>query len=254
QRQRRDARRHSRHQWFNSFGIAFGVLFTAASLISTWLTLQATKEGQITDRYTKAIEQLGSPKPEVRIGGIYALERLMVDSDRDRFTVMPVLAAYVRSHAQDKPPVGSDQSRLAVDVEAALKALSSSGYYWDLSINLRNVDLHGKNLRGTLLYRANLAEANLRKTSLNLADLRRAEMGGADLREAKMYGAILRQASLAGVDLRGADLRGADLFKTNLSQVKWNNADLRGADLRQARGVRAEQVRRVARTDRHTRF
>ncbi|GAA1598027.1 hypothetical protein GCM10009678_94390 [Actinomadura kijaniata] len=64
QRQRRDARRHSRHQWFNSLGIAFGVLFTAASLVSTWLTLQATKEGQITDRYTKAIEQLGSAKPE----------------------------------------------------------------------------------------------------------------------------------------------------------------------------------------------
>jgi aspartyl-tRNA synthetase len=31
-----------------------------------------SREGQVTDRYTKAIEQLGSDKPDVRTGGIYA--------------------------------------------------------------------------------------------------------------------------------------------------------------------------------------
>ena len=34
----------------------------------------------MTDRYTKAIEQLGSDKLDVRIGGIYALERVARDS------------------------------------------------------------------------------------------------------------------------------------------------------------------------------
>ena len=37
----------------------------------------------MTDRYTKAIEQLGSDKLDVRIGGIYALERIALDSDKD---------------------------------------------------------------------------------------------------------------------------------------------------------------------------
>ena len=42
----------------------------------------------MTDRYTKAIKQLGSKKLDVRIGGIYALERVARDSaqrppDRD---------------------------------------------------------------------------------------------------------------------------------------------------------------------------
>jgi hypothetical protein len=43
-------------------------------------TLELTEQGQVTDRYTKAIEQLGSDKLDVRIGGIYALERIARDS------------------------------------------------------------------------------------------------------------------------------------------------------------------------------
>lgn len=45
-----------------------------------------TAQGQITDRYTKAVEQLGQPGPEkidVRLGAIYALERIMRDSATD---------------------------------------------------------------------------------------------------------------------------------------------------------------------------
>jgi hypothetical protein len=38
-------------------------------------TYRLTQQGQITDRYTKAIEQLGAEKLEVRLGGIYALGR-----------------------------------------------------------------------------------------------------------------------------------------------------------------------------------
>ncbi|MEU9868010.1 pentapeptide repeat-containing protein [Actinomadura sp. NPDC048021] len=64
------------------------VVFTAAGLRYTARTLAVTRQEQITDRYTKAIEQLGSHKPEVRMGAIYALQRLMDDSDRDRGTIL----------------------------------------------------------------------------------------------------------------------------------------------------------------------
>ncbi|MYT81269.1 hypothetical protein YW3DRAFT_07423, partial [Streptomyces sp. MnatMP-M77] len=41
------------------------------------------KEGQITDRYTAAVGNLGEDKMDVRLGGIYALQRIMQDSRRD---------------------------------------------------------------------------------------------------------------------------------------------------------------------------
>ena len=56
--------------------LAFGAgLFAAGALVYTARNFSLSRVGQVTDRYTKAIEQLGSDKLDVRIGGIYALER-----------------------------------------------------------------------------------------------------------------------------------------------------------------------------------
>ena len=67
-------------------------------------TVQIMEQGHITDRYTKAIEQLGKldndkPNIEVRLGAIYALERIAHDSPRDHWTIMEVLTVYVRQNA-----------------------------------------------------------------------------------------------------------------------------------------------------------
>lgn len=70
-------------------------------------TYELTEQGQVTDRYTKAIEQLGSEKLDVRIGGIYALERIARDSARDHPTVIEVLSAFIREHSHEQwPPPG----------------------------------------------------------------------------------------------------------------------------------------------------
>src|SRR4029453_17364719 len=62
-------------------------------------TLQVTKQGHITERYTKAIEQLGSDKLDVRLGGIYALEHIAVDSPSYHPTIVEVLSAFTRDHS-----------------------------------------------------------------------------------------------------------------------------------------------------------
>jgi hypothetical protein len=57
-------------------------LLAAGALVFTGRNFILSREGQVTERYTKAIEQLGSDKLDVRIGGIYALERVARDSAR----------------------------------------------------------------------------------------------------------------------------------------------------------------------------
>ncbi len=68
-------------------------------------TLELQNEGQVTDRYTRAIEQLGesdSVKLTVRLGGIYALERIAVDSQRrDQATGVEVLSSFVRESTRE---------------------------------------------------------------------------------------------------------------------------------------------------------
>lgn len=51
---------------------------------------------RITDLYTKAVEQLGSEKAPVRLGGLYALERLAQDNPSQRQTIVNVWCAYLR--------------------------------------------------------------------------------------------------------------------------------------------------------------
>jgi hypothetical protein len=64
----------------------------------------ADRQRRITESFSKAIEQLGSDKIEVRLGGIYALERISRESPDDYWTVMETLCAFVRERARWKAP------------------------------------------------------------------------------------------------------------------------------------------------------
>ena len=117
----------------------------------------------MTDRYTKAIEQLGSKELDVRIGGIYALERVARDSAKDHPTVMEVLAAFIRGHSREQwPPSDAgrpDQERLTrPDVQAAVTVAGRRNEKRDiLPIDLTGVDLTRANLTGANLIGPNLA-------------------------------------------------------------------------------------------------
>ena len=80
-------------------------------------THELTEQGQVTDRYTKAVEQLGSDKLAVRIGGIYALERVARDSERDYPTVIEVLTAFVREPPLERSPLQSGSQGVLVRQE-----------------------------------------------------------------------------------------------------------------------------------------
>ncbi len=185
-------------------------------------THELTEQGQVTDRYAKAIEQLGSDKLDVRIGGIYALERVARDSARDHPTVMEVLTAFIREHSDEQrtPPGTGDQKRdpsIRPDVQAAVTVVGRR----DAKRDIRPLDLRGAKLICAILLRANLASANLLRANLTGANLVGADLAGAHLVSADLTGAGLMSANLAGVDLTGADVKGAYLVGANLTGVKW---------------------------------
>ena len=65
-------------------------------------TRHDAKERRITELYNSAVEQLGSDKAPVRLGGLYALERLAQDNPGTRPTVVEVLCAYLRMPDPDE--------------------------------------------------------------------------------------------------------------------------------------------------------
>lgn len=94
-----DARLQAASSFRTALVAGLAGLAALGSLIMTTRTYRLTQQEQLTDRYTKAIDQLGSDKLDVRMGGIYALERIAVDSQRDHPTAVEVLSAFVREHS-----------------------------------------------------------------------------------------------------------------------------------------------------------
>ena len=152
-------------------------------------TLELTEQGQVADRYTKAIEQLSSDKLALRIGGIYALERIASDFVKDHPMVMEVLSAFVRERTSD--------GFISADIQVALTVIGRR----DSTRDRLPIDLTGASLIG-----ANLDSADLRNAKLNLADLSNASLKGAVLSRAHLDGAVLRDAEMPHADLSYANI------------------------------------------------
>lgn len=234
--------------------LAAGAIAVVA-LVYTALNFRLAREGHVTDRFTKAIEQLGSDRSEVRIGGIYALERIMNDSERDQSSIVEVLAAYIRGHAplasltttgdvqsNTRPTIQPDKIRPPTDVAAALSVLGRR----PKGRQERGIDLKETDLRGAHMVGADLDLAVLTDADLSAADMRWINLYCASMAGANLSGAHLRNANLSGADLRvnlsGADLRGADLSDAALQGADLHGADLRGASLEATRGLERSQL------------
>jgi hypothetical protein len=235
---------------------AGALVFTARNSIFAQRAVQLTEQGQVTDRYAKAIEQLGSDKLDVRIGGIYALERIAGDSARDHPTVMEVLAAFVREHSREPwplptPGTAAPERSTRPDVQAAMTVIGRRAtIYDDGNIDLRRANLSGADLSGGQLNGANLRWTNLTRVFANQAKLvgaqfRSAELSRVDFSGAKLSGAGFTDAKLPdafmpGADLTGAHFQKADLTRADLTLAALVGAYLRGANLTSAKLIQTD--------------
>jgi len=210
---------------FGTDVFAAGV-YTARNLTPSRRSSEISGREQAADRYAKAVEQLGSGHLDVRIGGIYALERLAHDSPQAHPAVMEVLTAFVRAQ-----PARHSRRMTPPDVQAAITAMGRRRSRHDRQlVNLDQAELIRANLA-----RANLNYADLTGADLTHADLTHADLTGADLTGANLTGADLTRANLTAAILRGVDLTRANLTRANLaSKGQFRDAahpGLFGADL-----------------------
>ena len=241
--------------WIQISVTALPGVVALVALVFAWLSIRATndqlqiaEQGQITDRYNAAITNLGSPSVDVRLGGIYALQRIMQDSPRDQPTVVAVLCAFVRDYVGAATTRSADSAAPRntspalgpppTDVQAALTVVGTRNTADDGSTTV--VDFSGAYLYGANLAGAHLSGADFSGADLSGANLTRTVLSGADLTAANLT-AILPDADLSGADLfdanlKWANLSGADLTGADLTAANLSNANLNSADLSDARG------------------
>ena len=193
-------------------------------------TVEVAQEGQITERFTRAIDQLGNrDSMTMRLGGIYALERIAQDSKKDHWQVMEVLTSYVRENSPHDEDMQSGQP-VTTDIQAILTVLGRRNAAYDMPkqrLDLSRTHLHG----------VRLADANLQHATFT----------GANLRQAVFYrvnfdGAIFQSAVLHGTNFEKSTLTLACFQGANLLAAKLQGADIRTAALSEASYLEQEQV------------
>lgn len=259
-----------------------GILGTSATAIGGFVVYlnflvgnanrQIAKEKQVTERFTKAVELLGTgadkKQIQVRIGAIYALEQIALDYPSEYLRiVVNILSAFVRETSwPSKTEVSASEEespkRTPTDIQAALDVVSkiievASAAEKQNNLNEIQVDfsrsylkfawLNHRNLEKAYLWYTDLSKAYLEKAELPEADLWGAKLVKADLREA-----VLHKAKMGKVDLTGADLRETDLTNANLRYASLTDANLKGAiltgavlfqaDLSGCRNLKREQI------------
>lgn len=267
------------------------------SLLRVWIndrnvqaaerTTKATEEGLITDRINTAVAGLGAektvktkykketvehtePNLEVRTGALFALQRIMEDSVRDRPQIIQIISAYIRNNAgyarelpkgdHTDPSVwhGFAALRPRADIDIALKILEKlpddAPPRPDLhAADLRGLKLVGRNLSHMILRDAQMQGAGLQFAIMQNTDLTSAQMQGSLVLYTKMQGANLFYAQMQGADLSHAGVQGANLLyaqmqgavfefvqfdaQKNITFANFKGANFRGADVSQTPGI-----------------
>jgi hypothetical protein len=228
-----------------------GAFIVVVGLLYTARTYRLSHRGQITERFTKALERLNAEQLYVRVGSVQALGRLIHDSPIHHDDIIEVLTAFIRDRVSvterdtgthrvvedliSPPESAAAHSVPPADVQAALTAIAHRPRRPERrAIALADVDLVGADLGNANLTGADLAKANLANVRLRRADLAGANLRGANLVGADLANSDLTSANLSVADLTSADIVGADLTCTYARSANFTDANLAGADLRGA--------------------
>ncbi|MFD1044179.1 pentapeptide repeat-containing protein [Kibdelosporangium lantanae] len=230
-----------------------GLYFTSQSLITTQQQSRATQDqvrlaemSQKADRFTKAIDQLGSERLDIRVGAVFAFDVFVRNSPEYYRATIQTLASFIRIHA----PAGNSCSTLRsspADIEAAMLVIGrnfdDNKYRGDsdnsdlFANGLGTLDLSDTCLRGMYLPRINLTTVRLAHADFSFAHLVGARFDSADMEEADFSNAdvsgahfdfsFLTNAHLVNTRAPGSVLEGAHLDHADLSHGSFPMASFR---------------------------
>ncbi len=214
--------------------------FVVAGLIAlpfafwrSWVAERQANTAQqhlLNERYQQGAEMLGSEVLSVRLGGIYALERLAAEHpEQYHIQIMQLFCAFVRHPTVDER---EKQEQRALEAASASKDLPSSVQARaDVQAVMTAIGTRDKT-------RINIERASKYTLNLSLADLRGAHLADADLSHARFYGVVLSDAFLVDANLSSAflmesNLSRATMWGTVMSDSILYDAVLSGTDFSQ---------------------
>jgi hypothetical protein len=202
------------------------------------------QDRDLTERYSRSVDQIGSADLFTRVGGIYALERFALDAARrgdahenDWVMALDVLAALARELSKEARRViaADGEAQRPDDVREATALLTPVVEAVRVLGRFRRRARLGEAIGATM--ERDLSGVIARSAHLDLADLAYSTMTRADLSKSD-----LSRADLSNANLLFADLRWVDLTRARLDRARLTDADLDHTCLADASVANAELV------------
>jgi len=269
-----------------------GIIGTPLALLRVWTTERQTKtaeQGHITDRINKAVEGLGAtkqvrrqrrnkksellyedntenkpdfkkpiiedvtePNIEVRVGAIFALERIAQDSLRDHVQIMEILCSYIRDNSpapsainKARPDLpnyigGTDKTdhrdipRLSVDIQIALTVIgrrTRKQREKEMKTGMGTMSLAGCNFQKFIGKNLDFSGLNFSGSWFGEAHLTDCDFSGCEFVNATLDGGSTIRCVLKDVNASGATFSGRLLPGTNFEGANLFQASFKGAEL-----------------------
>ncbi|AKB51706.1 hypothetical protein MSBRW_2453 [Methanosarcina barkeri str. Wiesmoor] len=266
-------------QAFGGIAILYGVYLSwkriniaEDNLKATQKSLEIAKQEQITERFTRAVDQLGRTELEIRLGGIYALEKIASESEEYYSPVLEILTAYIRKNSgvnlqikgksltyepesidfQANENANSEkinERKLPLDIQAILTVIGRRQKYFSNGesnrLNLQDVYLMGANFKGFHLEGACFRGSYLHGAIFIDAHLEGANFAASHLEWAKFRRAHLEDATFTVASLKHAYFRQAHLERSECFGAKLESADFTDANLYGARNLDIDMLSKV---------
>ena len=258
-----------------------------AIVLAVWRSIVAARQATtaqgslLNERYQKGAEMLGGDFLAVRLGGIYALQRLAQERDEYHVPIIRLFCAFVCNPTKIKDDEstttngGDDRSRPSrPDIVAIMEAIATreveratleqgDGYFLDFrNANLTGLDLSrigNVNLSWSRLTGANLSHiwlphktnfswvreaygANFSQARLNRVNFESCNFWGTDFSDSLLVGANLQYADLRKANLVNATLATADLSETEFRDANLSGTQFSSDDHPPARGLTQNQL------------
>ena len=227
--------------------IAFGIYVAYRRVLAS----DNANEQQV---FNEATAKLGDKSASVRLGGVYALDKL-AGSNKDYLTrIAEILCAHLRETTQKEEYQEKYKDKPSNEIQSLAKVLSElnkelnilnsrkekNGNFDFLRLDLSASYLVGVNLGNACLKDVNLRETNLQGASLDGAQMQRAILSQAQMQEALLVHTEMQGTSCHEVQMQGAHLHGAQMQRASLWRAQMQGAilywtRLQGAHLPEAK-------------------
>lgn len=242
-------------QGLGGMAVLVGIYFAYQNLKAAQRNVLIAEDKQVTERFSKAVEMLGNKDNlHTRLGGLYALERIANDSDKDYWQVMEVLTAFVREESPWPPKQASSEGVASVaeipDLVETPNLVESLGQVQVAAVENESGQSVAPQALSGLEYvlqeqqkreeffatlpplrtdiQAVMTVIGRRKHRFGKGEweTRQLILQKTDLRQLQAY-----QANLTGIVLIGAHLEGANLVEAHLEEAVLNQAHMERAFL-----------------------